>query len=161
MEVRGFTKEEICRRAKINTGRFNKLHKHNSIPTKVEFRRIHMLMRLVPESVHKDLVSIYVEPIKPLDKEVSGDQLSIKKEAARIKDRITPRMHDILHRLRETQTESRGAIELWRAEASIATRLSKLDLTVKEEVEVDGRIRRMYCLTPLGGVVLGSLGRPV
>ena len=160
IEVKGFSEEEICKRARLTPQRLKMLRMMGAIPTKMEFRKIHMMMRQVPERVHSEVISIYKEaPAAAADHDVE-EEARISRKAAKVKDGVTPRMHEVLHLLRETHTEERGAIELWRADATIATRMSKKDLVLRDERDIDGRIRRFYNLTPLGAAVLQSLGRP-
>ena len=160
VEVKGFSEEEICQRARLTPRRFKMLRMLGAIPTKIEFRRSPMMMRQVAERDHKEVVSIYKEaPATAADHDVE-EKGRIDRETAKVKDRITPRMHEVLHLLRETHTEETGAIELWRADATIATRMSKKDLVLRDERDIDGRIRRFYTLTQLGAAVLRSLGRP-
>jgi hypothetical protein len=160
IEVRGFSEGEICRRARIAPRRFKMLHTLGAIPTKVEFRRIHMMLRQVPESQHGSLVSIYEPPAPVLADEDGEEKVKICREAVEVKNRVTPRMHEVLHLLRETHADQRKPVELWRADATLATRMTKFELTVREEREIDGRARKFYRLTPLGAGVLRSLGHP-
>lgn len=134
---KGWEDKSIREYCRINEVRFNHLATPAAIPTRIEVKRLHMMMRRPTEEAMKII------------KEVWGSKKVEKPEDDAPTD-FTPRQKETLHVLATAQRNGNGAALLARTDASIAARMKPRGITRIEEVEAGGKKFRRYGLTDLG-----------